>query len=42
MKLVEVLRGRVYKMLDGRSMINGAVRRVDALTYKELRKEIKR
>jgi hypothetical protein len=29
-------------MLDGRSMINGAGRRVDALTYKELRKEIKR
>jgi hypothetical protein len=27
-------------MLDGRSMINGAGRRVDA--YKELRKEIKR
>jgi len=29
-------------MLDGRSMINGANRRVDALTYKELRKKIKR
>jgi hypothetical protein len=29
-------------MLDGRSMINDAGRRVDALTYKELRKTIKR
>jgi hypothetical protein len=29
-------------MLDGRSMINSAGRRVDVLTYKELRKEIKR
>jgi hypothetical protein len=29
-------------MFDGRSMINGAGRRVDALTYEELRKDIKR